>query len=121
MTATLVRRSVTAVFLALPAPAKPGHDVENPLYILAVQCRVHRQRDHLRRQLLGHRIRASKPQPAVRRRVWHQMRIVDTMAEPVLSEVLQETLPEYRDADGVLVVDMVIARRFHRRQHPLER
>src|SRR5436309_15657648 len=99
MTATLVRRSVTAVLLALPAPAKPGHDVENPLYILAVQCRVHRQRDHLRRQLLGHRIRASKPQPAVRRRVWHQMRIVDPMADAGLSDVRQEPPPADRDRE----------------------
>src|SRR5437867_11946076 len=112
MTATLVRRSVTAVLLALPAPTKPRYDVEHPLYILVVQCRVHRQRDHLRRQLLGHRIRASKPQPAVRRREWHQMRIVDAMADPVLSEVRQEPLPAIMGADGVLAVVVVIGRRF---------
>src|SRR5438876_11316269 len=115
MTATLVRRSVTAVLLTLPAPAKPGHDVENPLYILAVQCRVHRQRDHLRRQLLGHRTRPSKPQPAVRRRAWHQMRIIDPMADPVPSDVRQAQLPAVRDADGGPVVHVVTARRYDRR------
>src|SRR2546428_9505556 len=121
MTATLVLCWVTAALLASPAATRePCHGVDNPLHIVVAQRRVHWQRHDLGGQLLGHRIRASKSQPAVGRRVWHQMRIVHSMTDPVLGQIGEESLAAISDADRVLVVDVEIDYGLNWPHHPVE-